>query len=503
MGRGREPGVFWVALAALIAVVAGTAAGPGADGGPPEFWVVNTLPRTLTVIDPLTEQPLAEVQLGGTHTPDSIAFSTIDGHAGAFAFVSQGPELKIVDTASRTVVGTFRVDALLPGAMVELRGLQSARLQRFTAGGDETPLAFLHGNVDVIDTMGASEPWFLVFDQEALVGLAPGQPLVAAAPLAPGVAGARASDVTVLAFPDGNEHQRAWHTLRTADSILAVRVATPQQVGPGSWGPREIVTRPPGPPGTGPLPARLVVGAPHCRTPALLPLATSGVLFDLYTDRSVCDVGGRPSGVAIAGPGPGSYATFSLDADGALDRVALGGPTGCDTIATYPTGQEPVDLDTLGEVFFGKVLVTNRGSDDVTVVRPDGTVGTIPLDLPPEIESAGPGCAKCPSSGRTERTPETSCSVDKVEVNAGTVTWEAVGCTGTVEYVVWCYCDAGPLCPADCDGTTTTRDTPLPAPLQIGDSPWEPLGKTVGTSFPTPPTTVGLLFSVTLDDMLP
>jgi hypothetical protein len=502
------------ALALLIALGATSDAGPRPEP-PREFWVVNTATRSLSVIDPLAETRLAEVLLGGTAEPDSIAFSTIDGHAGAFAFVSQGGEIRLVDTETRMVVGSFPVSNVLPGVMTVVRGLESARLQRFIDDmGTVRTFAFLHGNADVFDGTGNSQPWFLVFDQEALVGLAPGPALVAAGPLAmmPGLAGAQASDVTVLAHPQGDERQRAWHTLRTADRVLAVRVATSLELGPNSWRAREVIETPPGAPGTPPLPRRLTVGAPHWRTTALLPVPTTGTLLNVYLERPACDVGGRPASVAIAGPGPGSYDTFALDADGVLDRVALEDVAGCTTSDSFPTGQTPVDLDTLGDVFFTKALVTNRDSDDVTVVRADGTLNTISLLGPPAPPPApaaqapaaiGPGCVKCPSAGRTQRSPETSCSVDKLEVSPSTITWEPIGCVGAVEYIVWCYCDAGAMCPLDCDGTTMTRDTPLPAPLQIGDSPWEPLGKTATTSFPTPPSTVGLLFTVTLDDMLP
>ncbi len=82
-----------------------------------------------------------------------------------------------------------------------------------------------------------------------------------------------------------------------------------------------------------------------------------------------------------------------------------------------------------------------------------------------------------------QTTASTSCTVENVSVNSGTVSWSGAGCDPSEIFFIWCQCnEADPMdCPADCPATPTL----LRNPEEIGEDEWDPLGISSGTSFPT------------------
>ena len=209
-----------------------------------EIWVVNERSRDVSVIDPAVETVVADIPLGGTADPWGIAFSTLAGQAGGFAFVTAGASVHVIDAFAKQVVDTVDIGAFL-GHPVVMRGCAAARRRLFlTDGVNAEPRAYLHVAADVQPSpAGPFEPWFVVLDQNVLAGGAPPgtSPVVAAGPLfpsgvPPGSQG-HAVDVTVLGASSGEDFQRAWYSAR----LLGAGGGWPLRGGPLDGGPQPLM----------------------------------------------------------------------------------------------------------------------------------------------------------------------------------------------------------------------------------------------------------------------
>ena len=145
---------------------------PAAFSIPPEVWVVNEASRDISIIDDLADTPatIETVSLGGPGDPPpyGIAFSTVVGATGDHVFVSQGGDLKVLDFDTRTLASTFDMASESGYFDVVLKGLDSARPERYP---DVASLAnYLHAAAEVRPGPGDPfEPWFFVLDQAVSV----------------------------------------------------------------------------------------------------------------------------------------------------------------------------------------------------------------------------------------------------------------------------------------------------------------------------------------------
>ncbi|MDH3628141.1 MAG: DUF11 domain-containing protein [Acidobacteriota bacterium] len=481
----------------------------GSNG--PGVWVLNGGSNTIDVINACTDQLGAEIALPGGDAPRGLAFSTIPNNIGSFAFVGQGTQLIVIDTTTRLVVDNMDVSTLTgvpPSSDIQLAGLASARVQLFTDANSEVVKGYLHVAANISPAGGGpAEPWFIVMDQAAILGVAPvGSPLVVGAdPLFDGLpsgADGKALDVTVIAAPSGTDFQRAWYTVAipaAAPLIRAIEVTGRREIQAPDWQRRRIVER--ALPAVAAQPERLVVGtAIPGREVTLLPESTSNTLVDLHLARPVCDlgVGSDLIDVAITGPAKNNLQTFILDRGNQQLRVIddddYAGTCGTTDVSV---GAGPIAMDSLGRVEFQKFYVANQDDDTVTVINDLLMANSIPLGS----NRAG-NCVDCPVEVRVQRTPATSCNIRDLTVESDMIFWTPVGCTGEdVRFRVWCQCtEDNPVdCPPECPATSRS----CPGCHTIGSDDWEELGETGGTDFPSVPGDKSVGIVVTYDDKLP
>jgi hypothetical protein len=470
--RVRHVGASTAALVGLLASSAAVAI-------PPEVWVVNEASQDVSIIDDIADDP-STIDVIVLATPEDfdpygIAFSTLPADPGGFAFVSQGPDIRVIDATSRAVTTVDIAGALgLPRGAVTLKGLDAARPDAWDDGSGATVLrSFVHAAA-LLDPPGAEppQPWFLVLDQLVLVGGGPpgASPIVADGPLAPqpAPAGLDPMEVRVLGSPAGPHVQRAWYTYRrlgAAPSLTAALVRS-NDIEAASWSVARRVARAFG--GSDLLLDSMHPGAPHSRELPLLPDGPSGDLLDLGTGN-VCVFGAIDANVratAVTGPGLGSFDVWTvvdprdsptdpLD-PGMLHRTKW---DACDVIdPPVPLGLNPTDIDTRGRVDWQEVYVSNHGSDSVTVVT-DG----VPLPTTIRLHAGGGNpCVKCPRSLAVRERPATICRAVGLhsELVSGKteerLSWRELGCDSLVRFTVWCKClspslnDCSSQCVANC-----------------------------------------------------
>jgi len=427
-----------------------------------EVWVVNEASRDISIIDDPSDVPatIETIPLGDAAAPQpyGIAFSTFPAAPGSHAFVSQGRSIHVIEASSRTIVNTVDIAVLLGRPAVLLRGMDSARPDRFEdASGVLQMRNYLHIAADVRPVIGSPlVPWFIVLDQAALTGLGPGPVLIADGPLVAGASSTlEAMEVRVLGAPAGDAVQRAWYTFRdNADppAVGAVRVVSGDQIA-SPWGvDRRVLT---------PLESAAVVpesihpGAPHSRELPLLPQGPAGTLRHLDSDRT-CPFEGSPRAVSVTGPGLASFDLWVaiVDPSGA-DRVQLSNWETCTLKESVTVGEDPVDMDTLGRVEWQELYVAGHDSDTVSIIdASDPSVARIialsPLPTPP--------CSKCPRSLAVRESAATVCRAVRLEaellepLDDVHYSWDGLGCEEQASFKVWCRCLAPNFdeCPADC-----------------------------------------------------
>lgn len=454
------------------------------DGGcnrdTPEAWVLLEGSSTFEVIDSCTGTVIDQGDLDpDAGPPAGIAFSTLPGLAGAFAFVTQGSSIAVVDVTTRAVVGAVDLsDELGP---VELRGVAAARVQDLDAGPNVDGAAFLY----VAATVNGV-PSFVVINQARLAPSVAPPVVIDAGPL--GVAGA-ALDVTPIAAPSPEGFQRAWFTAATppgvgAAALHAVLVGTAQNPSP-DWSVVRSVSR--SLPAGSPAPAALEIGAGRLGESALLPESTNGLLTDVEPPVTSYCSGGADSdqrSVSYRGPAAGGYRIFALDATTlgtgtvrVFDEPVLvsGNCTSTDVV----TGAGPVALDTAGQDFLVRGFTADRDGDTVTVLVDSG------VDVSAETISLGAragACVDCPIDVEVQETDASACTIQNLVVGpAKTLSWEAVGCAPPdTTFTIYCRCTEAN--PADCHVCPPTPAR-CPGCREIGEVPLEPVGISDSTTF--------------------
>jgi len=498
------------------------------DGGcnrpVPDVWTVNDTTQSYTIFNGCTEQAKGGNSLlgaGNGASPQSIAFSTIPGAQGGFAFISQGVFLQVVETATGNLIDQIDVANLIgrPGICevsgmtcstdpdclggadvcqpaVDLRGIGTSIPQVFqTPGPMELAFVYIAANVRVTPT--DTRPWFIVLDQgPALDGAGGLTSHVQDAELqTPNSGGnAEALDVTVISAPhptDATEFQRAWFSARDgiSNQLFARLVATPVGVNPPNWTVRRnvITTNQ-----TDVAPQRLQIGAGDQGELALKPQGDQGTLLDIENavPATVCDLGGTRVAVEIEGPASGSYISFSLDQQGdtaSIVREAQIDGLACAGALTVPVGVAPIAVDVMGQSFQVKAFVANSVSNDVTAFDKHGNdVSTTAL----------PPAHMTPVDIAVQQTPSRSCNVTDIQVGSPEVGFTPVGCNGDEIFMVWCRCTdpSGLTCPIECPYDPAES---CPQCEEVGDNPWEELGVGDPVSSPDVPSGGGVEITVT------
>ena len=455
-------------------------AAPASWAIPPDVWVVNDQAKDIEVIRMLVPPLTTTVSLGGPGDPApyGVAFSTLPAFPGTHAFVSQGSGIKVFDAdmpGVAPVVFDLFAQLSIPVDSLELRGIETSLPDPFT--GVAAPVGLLHIAAQVQrdpSPGGFEEPWFIVLDQRALLGLIPPSALVVDdGPLLPSSASGYeamephvmgvAFEVVQAAGPRIVRGQRAWYSyLRTGTSpeLIAARVIG----GEALTDPWQVDQRFTESYSTGTMvPISVHLGAPHERDLPLLPsrgsIATpGGHLTDLDTGKT-CPVGDIPRAVVVTGPGLGSYDVWVLERDlvgGANDWLRRLDWSDCAADPRIAVGLNPVDIDSRSRIDWQELYIANRASDSVTIVQDTDPPTSITIPLPGG--GAGGVCVRCPRSIAVRERPETICRAVNHQmrlINGGADlrhTWDGLGCGPNPKYTVWCRCleDNFGDCSADC-----------------------------------------------------
>lgn len=477
----------WVATALVVWVTLASEA--AAQAISPEVWVVNDVSRDISIVDDLGDTPgtIETVSLGGAldPLPYGIAFSTIVGSPGDFAFVTQGPDVKAIPAEPPRTPVVSDVAAWLGEARadVRLRGVDTALPERLDDGSPTGILVYrLHVTAEVRPGgAGDWEPWWIVLDQPSLI--AGSFALVASGPLLEGGAPVpvpiAAMEATALATPDGSHPQRVWHTWQepagapVLHADLVVRADAPYvPTSPGMpdphWSVADRVTRQL--PNGGELPEGIGVGGAFSRELVLLPTGSDGEAQSL-SGAGTCSFGDVLGNVLVAGPGFPNFQIFALKPEpGVAGTVELRRWTNCNLEEVFVVGVQPIDIDTRGRIRWHEAYVANRGSDSVTILgegNPPAVIGTVELAPP------GPGCDKCPRSIAVRERAETICRAQEHTLTLVNFdqdvrhVWTGLGCDANVGFKLWCRCIPGAAmdCPPACQNVC-----PYDPNLDMGDN---------------------------------
>lgn len=429
--------------------------GPAASAG--EVWVVGSAGRSAKVVDTASESVIATIPLSqgaGAPAARGIAFSTQDGIAGAYAFAGQGATLHVLDAGAKEWIWSVDLGAAV-GLPIAIVDLESSPNRAFVGDGGPEVRAYLVVAADAVRQTGSDpEPYWIVLDPRALVQSPPPVPLVAGSgflhePHVPAGDRGRAAGVTVLGAPRGPSFFRAWIASRVPGSPEIMR-ATLLEKGASIDAPWLVgrSTQRALPMGRS-APESFAVAAPHDGQAQLFPTGAAGALADLGHGGS-CELPANLGAAAVRGPGPGGYQIVTVDLD-AGDLLRVNEST-C-AFQRTPLGSGPVDLTVEALFEHGAAWVANRDSDDVSVVRPDGSSARVPLGI-------GSGtCVECPVSIEARPGAGRACttSLRLAKGSQGVMlAWDTVGCTGT-SYAVYCQCDRrlDLDCPCACDPAST------------------------------------------------
>lgn len=519
---------FAIAVLPCLALVL-SASPPIAEAATPdEVWVLAEGPRHVRIVTTATPETAVpepiDLNVGfpppapsPVPVPRGIAFSTLPPGDPSVVFVSQGNFIRVISKATRTLRRTWDISGTFPpGRTLERLGrMEPARPVRLPQpGGGFAWRTFLHVPATVMRTDGQREPWYVVLDQSALVclgGSCP-SPVIVRGPL-PLSASAQAEgvDVAVMNDPLGAERQRVWITARdlTQPRGIAYKLSCRGGGTHGTWAVDTSATRIRMFNGATTTPDNIPVVMPYegespiwgtgcsANTPsAAAPDAGSDTCMDNLGQTGCFQIGGTTLGgtdIGRLGFGSGSlYAATTLsvsvgtsatsaplapEAAGTLWRIA----TGTGASQTYAIGEDPADVVVLDPVRTGKVFVSNRGSDNLSVLRPNGTMVTVPLagaagsttTTAPPVPSAPTTCMTCPGAIATQRTACSATVNSIVETNRDgqndaldvVISWTpSVGCSANQTWLVLCTCDGSATeCPSDCTPTQAVSSARAPA----------------------------------------
>jgi hypothetical protein len=454
-----------------------------------ELWVLTDLSRQIVRVDAQSEQVLGSIALGSTPTPvpfDVACARLGDPNVGRFAFVTQGRFLRVVDAQNPGSVATIGVGLLLPPGLTlqTMRGESAAAARDYVDGGGTATLrTHLFVAADVLE--GADlRPYFLIFDQAALAGVAPPNTpkLVAYGPLLSFPA--KGMQVEALGMPEGDGFERAWFTAQE-DSIpprlYAVLIGTPRTLPADDWTVRRTHTTEV-PQGTA-IPFLLNVANPY-GTP--LPIlydpttpadALVGHLIDLDRFTS-CPSTTYGAVIAVTGLAPQNVTVASIGSpvEGSPGELRLTKWKDCST-TTWPVGLDPTDVVFLDEIGRDKVFVANHGGNSLTIVRADGSRADL-------IVAGGPSRLSLQSVTFSTCSPRANITEEIVDADGDgpddvKISWPTLGCAPLTVFKVSCFCFP-PNCPDDCNGLPPS---PLNGHEQLAGGDWEDLGTTTGGTF--------------------
>ena len=165
----------------------------------------------------------------------------------------------------------------------------------------------------------------------------------------------------------------------------------------------------------------------------------------------------------VTGAGQNSYQTLALDGDGTLTLYEEHGPDPANcNFTNYALGADPVAMDTLGRIEFQRAYVANRAADSISVVRDDGSTGTIPL------AGFGGNCVDCPVDVKFQATAATSCTVEQLLLDeSGASTWSTAGCAPDEQgpaWTTWRQAGTGGVGDSDWSEWTSRANGPMPLP---------------------------------------
>ncbi|GEM_PF-5507466 len=445
-----------------------------ADGAVDEVWVVNQNSQDLAIIDTAGEVVSGRISLGlGTSDlPFAVAFSTAPDAQGAYAFVTQGQFLRVIDAFSRTVTRTLNMEDVL-GEVFELRGV-AAGLPievRDAQGTVIRSFLFVGARRQCCD----GNAYYVIFDQEALITGGPGsRDLVDFAPLETGAS--TAQSVEVMEAPGGDERSRAIFTVYRGAPGAPTHLVAHQVFTDGSaavW--RHRVLRTTAVPGGTPVSDAIGASSPFQREMQAMPEGGSGRIVNLRTGDSCTIAGANFGATSLNGPGPNRHDLLALDPlAGKLFSID---PVDCaDT--QYTVGAEPSDVEHLNVVDGPKAYVSNFGDGSVSILQEDQTITT--------IEGVGDGPRALAPRRTAQACRINNVTITKGEADSNVLNWNQVSCPTETLYQIWCTCQE-PGCPVDCQPplppsnpeALTTTIQPLPPDGPIAEGQWLPLG-TVG-----------------------
>lgn len=478
---------------------------PQAQVLPREAWVVASGSRQLIVIRTSDKSIVETIALGSlaSPAPQGITFSTVPGHVGRYAYVTQGSQLRVIDAVTRLPRADLTIDlAAVLGRPVTLRGLDAAKARDLDPGPLVRNVSLLHIAADVQPAGGGlARPWFIVLIQERVLGLEAGVKLVQADSLGVTPAGATVESMKVTAVNTeyGPNFQRAWYTYRilplaltfsgSPDSnpggVKAVEIGAPQSIAP-LWQPVKESSYNTG---TAIPPVGVNVGMPFDRELPVIADPLSDTVTNLQTGGS-CNIPGNVTSLKLSGPAP-AYRYFALDTgtpggNGGLTQ--FNGRT-CAVTDTTTLKKAPIDIEVLGVMKWSEVWVANKDSDVVSVVTRSPS-GVINIGLP---EVIGVPCVECPVDVAFQETEATSCLADNLLVTkSGTdlsLSWTGAACDPVKsEFIVRCNCqNVDPVagCPLGCFtsvplGGFQSSVEGLPAGGVTG-TPWAETGRSNAT----------------------
>jgi len=324
-------------LAMLIVCVVGLAA-PGGSAQEPEdcqyVQVVDACVYGVLVLDVGGNAVLNRIALNygdaGSYAPGGVDYSTVPGYDELYSFVAQGPFLQVLDLTRTGPWRTFDTEGV--------GGLAGVSLHRLDAAGPVTVGSQTRYPLYAIGSV-AGDPWFLVFDQEALLSdtLDPGAVLLAAGPVHTGCADCPGIGLDVAAGgppAEGGVQEAYASVLDTSDGDYRLRIHRIVIHEDFSFDVTLDPWNDEGLPFDGSAVRANGLDYDSSGTQPFGVFQTTSVVRNLSSGESSCPLAGHPTDVAVWGPGAAmEHPDFLF--------VTSRAPDGSDLLIGFPAGECP------------------------------------------------------------------------------------------------------------------------------------------------------------------